>query len=323
MRLPSLSGILLAGALALSACGGGGAATTSTQPPANTGSGQGFQSAATAKPAATEKAAATEKPAATATPKPSPTPVPANAAEVISQALKKVEQSKTYAMAMTATLEGDLGAGAPAGIDPNKPFEFMGLEGTVDGKNSAFAMKGMVATMMGVEADKGIEFISVDGETYVHGPLELLGAKEDKWYKLPAGENPTESMNSNSMVKSMAGDDLEKFKFAESGKEKLDGQSCTVYDGDKEATIAAMKEGKEGSSGLPSASSFGELKDALMQFAVCEDGYVHRMVMSFTGQPENQDKPATMVMTMNLSDFGKPGKIEAPANAEEVQKPGS
>ena len=144
MRLPSLSGLILAAAFALSACGGG--STTPSQPTANSAA------TADAKPAATATMAPTATKAPTATPK----PTASNAAEVIKQALKKVEQDKTYAMNMSATLQGDLGAGAPEGIDPNKPFEFMGMVGTVDGENSAFTMKGMIATMIGADAEKGI-----------------------------------------------------------------------------------------------------------------------------------------------------------------------
>lgn len=308
MRLPSLSGLILAAAFALSACGGG--STTPSQPTANSAA------TADAKPAATATMAPTATKAPTATPK----PTASNAAEVIKQALKKVEQDKTYAMNMSATLQGDLGAGAPEGIDPNKPFEFMGMVGTVDGENSAFTMKGMIATMIGADAEKGIQFISNNGDTYVHGPLALMNAPEDKWYKMPAGDTSANSLSSPDMVDSMADDDLEQYKFKESGKESLNGQSCTVYDGDKEATKKALKERKEG-NGLPTANEFGDIQDALMQFTICEDGYMHRMVMSFTGQPENQEKPVTMVMTITLSDFGMVAKIEAPTDAEEIKSP--
>lgn len=311
MRLSRFSVIIIAVALMLSACGSG-AATPTNQPTAN--------SAATAdtKAAATATTAPTATKAPTATPKPTATPEVSDAAQVIEQALKKLEADQSYAMDMTATLEGDLGEDAPPGYDPNKPFEFMGIVGTVDGKDSAFIMKGMIATILGADANKGIEFISIDNVTYVRGPIALLNAPENKWYIMPKGDSPADGFNSKKMLGSMAGDDLEKFQFTESGKESLHGQSCRLYDGDKQATINALKERKD-ENGLPTASDFGKIEDALMQFAVCEDGYVHRMIMSFTGQPEGQDKPVTMVMNMNLSDFGKVATIKAPADAEEIK----
>ena len=154
-------------------------------------------------------------------------------------------------------------------------------------------MTGMVVALLGAKAEKGIEFISSDGVTYMRGPLALLNAPEDKWYKMPQQDKASEAVNSQAMVESMAGDDLEQFRFAASGKENLDGQNCTLYDGDKQATITALKNRKS-SNGLPTASDFGEIEDALMQFTVCEDGYVHRMIMSFTGQPGNQKKPSAV-----------------------------
>lgn len=318
MRLRNVSGVVLAGALALSACGG----SANPQPTANSAATADAKPLATARPAATATKAPTATTAPTATKAPTAKPAISDAAGIIEQALKKIETDKSYAMEMSATLQGDLGAGAPAGIDPTKPFEFMGMVGSVNGKDSQFTMKGMVATLLGANAEKGIQFISSQGVTYVRGPMPALNAPEDKWYKLPTGDTTTNDFSSKDLVDSMAGSDLEKFKFAESGKEKIHGQSCTLYDGDKEATKQALQS-SEDSGGLPTARDFGDLQDALMQFAVCDDGYVHRMIMSFTGTPESQEKPVTMVMTMNLSDFGKPVKIEVPADAEDIQKPGS
>jgi hypothetical protein len=223
-------------------------------------------------------------------------------------------------MSMIATVKGNLGEGIP-GATADKPFEFLNVEGVVSDKNSNFTMKGLVVSFLGGDPDTGIEFATVNEKSYVRGPVPLLNANEDKWYILPADQSsPAEQFGSASVVKTFASEDMDLSDFVVEGTESLDGQSCTIYAGDKEATMKAFSK-SQGAEGLPSVDSLKEVDQASLKFYICDDDLLHRMALSFIGTPEDQTDKLEINLDVNLNEFGKSFTIEEPTDAEPIATP--
>lgn len=299
--------MLVSLALVLAACGG-------NAPAGSTDSG-----GAAAAPTAVPPTATPVPP--TATPVPTPTPRPsANAKEAITAALAKAKEVGTYKLELTMNVLGGMGQEVP-GLDPNEEVEMISLSGEFDGQDSHFTMKGFFAAFLGVDPEKGLEVISLDGKSYIHGPIPLMGATEDKWY-IAEG-----SQSSLSEPPIKPGDLFEGFDkeatnlsaLKSDGQEQIDGQSCDVYSGDKEATLALMK-GTEGN--LPTSDMLGEVEDASTKIAICEDGHVHQMQFAISGTAKDKpDQKASFTMDLHLFDFDSDITITAPENPATLETP--
>lgn len=297
LRLIGLVGLL---ALVLAACGG---------------AGEQGASAPTAAPQPTAT------PAPTATPEPTATPAPsADASEAIPAALEKASKVTSYRLDLVMNIKGALDQRMPD-IDPEKDIEAISISGEVDGADTHFTMKGFFAAVLGVEPDVGFEVISVDGKSYLRGPIPTLGALEDKWYVV---EGPQSAISQPPVTPGdlFKGFDKEGKALAalkNTGRETIHDQQCDIYSSDKETTLDLLQ-GADNS--LPFADSMGEIQDASTRIAVCEDGYVHEMQFKISGTAK--DKPtqqASFAMTMHMSDFDSDIAISAPADALELGEP--
>jgi hypothetical protein len=242
------------------------------------------------------------------------------AQQAVVGAMKNVENAKSYRIAMVATIKGNLGEGMPT-TDPNTPFEFLNVSGTVSGKNSNMTLKGLIVSFLGADATTGVEFTTIDGKTYVHGPVPLLNASEAKWYALPEGQSsPAEGLGSASVVKSFASEDMNLSDFKVAGTEQIDGQQCKVYAGDKAATMKAFKNAQS-TDGLPSVDSLKDVEEASLKYYICDDNLLHRMQLEFVGTPEGQTDKLSINLDVNLSDFGESFNIAAPKDAVPIATP--
>lgn len=309
---PSRQRYVAAVALAalLTACGGSSApAPTPTRAP---------EATATTVPTAT--------PAPTATPKASPTPEPKVAATIaadasastkdaqggegISARMATFDKAGSFKSVMTMTMTGDA-MGLPVKVDPNMPV--MSFEVTKSGDNSRIVFGGLLAGLMGSE--NGVEYLVVDGKTYVKGPAMLLGAPDDKWYLVPEDRISktlppfTPQTMLDEMFKGQKADDTLK----PAGTETLDGQTCDVYIGSKEDILKS-------SNSL--SRDFDSIDAAEAKAYICADGFLHLMSMSFTGKSKSDpSKEAGMSLIIRMTDFNVPVVLTAPAESEPLKSP--
>jgi hypothetical protein len=308
----ALLAALLAGALA--ACGGSPAASEPTAAPA-AGSTESSAPAAegVAKPRPTAVPAPTAKP--TATPEP-------DVSVSLADAVANAKNVKTYRMEMEMSSKGLLDAMAQAGGGAGSPAAdapLMSMTGEFDNGNAHFTMKGMFVAFMGMDPEQGLEMLTVDGKSYVHGPAPMMGATEAAWYAAEQGQASAAQppVDSSAFFESFGGKDLS--KFSKVGSESLDGQSCDIYKGDQEATQAAF----ESAAGGGGANGMDTIESADLKLWACGDGYVHQMLIDVTGS--SKDKPGQKLdfqMNFHLYDFDSADiAIEAPADAKPLETP--
>jgi len=295
--------------LLLAACGGQAAVPTP---------------APTAAPTATIAATATPRPTNTPLP-PTATPVPATAtpaaaqgaaAEAISASFEQVRDAASYRLELDVASTGAALGGSALGV----ASQLIGASGEVAGDDSHITLTGLFGQLLGADPTKGLELITANGKSYVRGPVPLLGAAEARWYELPAdGSSPASSVQPGAVVGGVLSDDMDLSGFVAGDQEQLDGQTCQMYIGDKDATIAAFEQ-VEG-QGLPGPQNFSEVRRAEMRFWVCEDGYLHKLTLDTEGLQAGQSEPIGYTMDVRLFDFGADVEIEAPADAEPVTPP--
>jgi predicted small lipoprotein YifL len=329
---PSIRSVLIAAllALALAACGGSSApAAAPTAAPAAQ-SESGTSSAPTADTEAKPRPTAAAEP--TAAPEPTAAAEPTAASQSgagvsLADAIAKAKGVKTYRLEMNMFSKGLLDAMASAGGSnadtgsAGADIPLMNMTGEFDNANSHFTLKGLFAGFLGVDPEKGLEVLSVDGKSYIHGPVPMLGATDAAWYASDENQSSVSKppMDSSQFLSAFAGEntDLSKFKLA--GSESIDGRSCDIYAGDKEATLAAFQAANAGSN----PGDLGEIKDAEFKFWVCDDSYVHQVQLSLTGtSKEKPDQTVDFKMHFHMYDFDSTDiKIEAPADAQPLKAP--
>jgi hypothetical protein len=295
--------------LLLAACGGQAAVPTPAPTVAPT---------ATAAPTATPRPTNTPLPP-TATPAP-PTATPGaaegKAAEAISASFEQVRDAASYRLELDVASTG----AALGSAEPGSASQLIGATGEVAGDDSHITLTGLFGQLLGADPAKGLELITVDGTSYVRGPVPLLGAAEARWYELPAdGSSPASSVQPGAVVGGVLSDDMDLSGFVAGDEEQLDGQTCQVYIGDKDATVAAFEQ--IGDQGLPGPQNFSEVRRAEMRFWVCEDGYLHKLTLDTEGLQAGQSEPIGYTMNVRLFDFGADVDIAAPAGAEPVTPP--
>jgi hypothetical protein len=109
---------------------------------------------------------------------------PADAAgDALKRALAKTAPVTVYHMDMDMSAKGALASGlGGATAATAQEVTVLTLVAAINGKDAQFTMKGLFNSFMGADQNIGVEFITVGGKNYVHGPLPTVGAKENKWY---------------------------------------------------------------------------------------------------------------------------------------------
>jgi hypothetical protein len=243
----------------------------------------------------------------------------ADSAGVLKSALAKTAATTVYRLDMDMKMKGALlngVGGAAAGA--NQEISLLAMTGEINGKDAHITMKGYFSTMVGVDQNKGLELMTVGGKTYIHGPVPMMGAKEDKWYVMTTSQS-TGSLGQPQNLGALATADMSVFQAA--GSEALDGHKCDIYGtADKNAIAKAF--GTFGSGGLLSQSDLKDVTSAELKFWVCDDGYLHRMHVAIEGA--DKSNPATkgsMQLAFHVYDFNGAISIVAPANAASLEQP--
>lgn len=295
--------------LALAGCGMIGAAPTPTPVP----------------PTPTPVPTPTPRP--TATPLPTPTPVPPTqppasaSTEVIRSGLLASTKADTYRIEFSFKTKGPSTEGAPV-TSPDGTIELISMKGEVAGTNSRVEIGGFFAALLSGDPEKSVQFLTVDGKSYIRGPAPLLGATEDAWYELPAEQSSSAGTVSPDQIRGslQRSSAFDLAGFTPGGFETLDGQRCAIFIGDKETTIRLLTSvNQEGT--LPSTLKEEEIKQAETRISICDDGRMHKMTIDLTGTPAGQTEPTSFSMLIRMYDFNSNIRIVAPANARPLAPP--
>jgi hypothetical protein len=257
-------------------------------------------------------------PTATLAPTPPPTATAAAANEgtveggTLMSALQNAKTASSYRVDMEMRGKGDLGLPGQSG---NEDVSLFTMTGEFKGADAHYTFKGVLSTLLGVDANRGLEAITAGGKNYLRGPVSMLGANEDKWYVLEADESEAikPPIQATDFLSSVAGSGADLSAFKQTGTETIDGKSCTIYTGDKDAALKAFSSVNAGSI---AGADVDQVKDAQMSFAMCDDGYPHRMQMTAEANASNKpDQTFTFNINMHIYDFNAPINVSAPADA--------
>ncbi|MDW8215225.1 MAG: hypothetical protein RMJ55_16855 [Roseiflexaceae bacterium] len=312
--------LLTALTLALAGCSIIGAAPTPTPVPP------------TPTPRPTDTPQPTPTPRPTDTPQPTPTTAaptqpPASAsADVIRSGLLSATKADTYRIEFSIKVRGPVGdeilAGAMPSPSPDGMVEFLSMKAEAAGENARVETGGVVpALLLSGDPQKSIQWIYVNGKTYVRGPAPFLGATEDAWYQFPAewespeASNPTEQIT----VSLQQSGSVDVSRFTLRGSETLDGQRCTVFGSDKEDAIRFLSSFSQQLN--ISLLEEDEVKQAEIRVFICEDGRMHKMTIDLSGVAQGQTEPNVVSMLLRLYDFNSNIQIVAPANARPLTPP--
>jgi hypothetical protein len=310
MRLLATILTLLTVLAAAAACGGAPAAPAPTTAPV--------------APAATsETIPATTAPQPTTAPAATQASGSSAAPGSFAEALANAKAAQTYrvelelkASGQFAALAGDQGAG-------DQELVLISLNGAVDEQNSDLTLSGAFASLitgfLGFDDPDGVQLLTVGDHSFIRGTL--ANSTEEKWYDLGESQDVQAPLTPGSLLDSLEQANLNVADFQQTGTETLDNQQCTVYEGDREAVIAAF--GSVGANqGEPLDPS--TVDDASMEFYICPDGYLHQMTMSLTAhEPETPDQKGTFALNLHIYDIDSSDiNIVAPTDAEPLQLPG-
>ena len=238
--------------------------------------------------------------------------------DAIQATLLKTSTSATYRIQMTMTGSGQPFAALAGDAETEVPL--MAVAGEYSQQNVAFTMSGLATALMGGGPD-GVQFITAGGKTYLHGPLPLLSATEDRWYVLPEGPSNLAQapVDTDRFLQRFTGESASQFAFTNQGSQPYDGHTCDVYQADAQATQEALA--SFGANAVPGA------RDLTMQAGEfnlwsCDDGYIHRMQMRFElGSKDDQAKVILFKAEVRLYDHGADVTVVAPADAAPLNLP--
>src|SRR5215212_3847805 len=149
------------------------------------------------------------------------------AGDALKSALIKTAPVTIYRMDMDMSAKGALASGlGGTAAGTSQEVLVLTLAAAINGKDAQFTMKGLFNSFMGADQNKGVEFITVGGKSYVHGPLPTMGAKENKWYVTTDAQG-LGSMAQSHDLGALAQADLSAFKLMSS--ESLDNRHCDIY----------------------------------------------------------------------------------------------
>lgn len=264
----------------------------------------------------------------TATPAPptsTPQPAPSDALQLpaddpLREAILKTSAAESYHIEMSMTGSGQPFA-ALSGDDAETEVTLMAITGEYSRQDAAFTMSGLTTALLG-GGQGGVQVIAAEGKTYIRGPALLLGALEERWYILPneqanMARAPVDTLQ---FLRRFADAGAGEFAFEREGSQEFEGQSCEVYSADAPATREALD--SFGANIVPGVSGLSRQAGAFTIWA-CDDGYVHRLQMSFDlGSTDDENKVIVFKADIRLRDHGAAIAIVAPADAVALDLPG-
>ena len=163
------------------------------------------------------------------------------------------------------------------GAPEKGPVTIIELWARYSGYNTHMRMKGILAAQMGANTEQGLELISVDGRTYIHGPAAQIGASENRWYAANEYAGYGSYFEDLYGLQMLASSNL---RLTRGGDERMDSLQCGIYQAsDKKAARATML-ALLGGDVDEEASGVQVIKPDIRVW-ICSDGYIHRTSVSF------------------------------------------
>jgi len=246
---------------------------------------------------------------------------------ILTTALIKTAVAPAHQLELTVSATGlpPQMAGMFGNSAPSQEVSLVDIAGKRRGKDLQLRIKGALMTMAGLPAAASLEFIHAAGKSYIHGPLPMFGATENKWYVLDGttgGDSFTQNLptgiNQSLDYKGVANADLSFLTTL--SKQVLHGRQCDVYGTtDKNAIIQAIK-----SSSMPNVPSndLDRIEAAEIKFWVCDDGYFHQAWVSIEGTTADRPNVKSAVrIRLSLFDYNSDFTIAAPLNPAQLERP--
>lgn len=246
----------------------------------------------------------------------------------LQDAITKTKNAAAYRVNLNVSGQGNFASTAGPTPDPtapaDKPIVLLAMQGEVNGKDAHYSIQGKLTEQLGISSDKTFEVVSSAGDAYVKGPVPILGANEDKWYKLPANaaQIAEPPLTPASFLDSFGQAGINPTDFKSAGTETLDTQSCDVYAGDKTAVVNAFS--RLGGSSGATQEDLDSIDNAEFKFWICGDGYLHQVRMLIQGHDKtNKDQKGSFEILVKLTDFGTAIQITPPPDSSPLQLPQS
>lgn len=264
-----------------------------------------------------------------------PTTVPATQAPTVAapaaesgallDSLNQVKAAKSYRVNLQVTAEGGFaGITGPTPVPgtASTPVTLVQMTGEVNEKDAHFTIQGLFMSNLGIEPDQPFEVISHGGNAYLKGPVPLLGAMEEIWYKAPAQAAGVAQppLTPGAFLESFGETGINPGDFAKAGTESLDGKTCEIYSGDKSAVVNAFT--RLGGASGATQEDLDSIDSAEFKFWVCDDGFLHQVKMGIVGhEKEKPEEKGSFEIFMKISDFNTDIQITPPADAKLLELP--
>jgi hypothetical protein len=236
--------------------------------------------------------------------------------------VQRASTARSYRAEVSMSGNGTLGAVSLG--SPQAPAEIMGMQGAFSGADYRFALTGFVTALYGSSPSKGLQVVHVAGQDYIHGPLALVGALQDAWYRLPQARSAlaTPPLYPAGLLALVAQSGVSPAGFSPVGQEQVDNLSCQRFSGDRAVSLAILK--SLGDSGLPVDTAPAHIDRIASDLWVCADGYLHQVRLAFAGTtPAEKPLPFDFMITMHMYDFAADVGVVAPATALDLPAPPS
>jgi hypothetical protein len=240
----------------------------------------------------------------------------------IATALSKFTSVKSYRATLDMLGKGALGLTDSETEKSDQEVTLFSVTGDFAGSDSSYVIKGFLSSLLGVDADKGMQAMIVGDKGYVKGPVSMLGAMESKWYVLDMDQSEAIAppFLASEFLSELSNSNVETSAFKKTGTEKLDGKTCDVYTANQDDAIKTLSALNTGV--LPAIGDMATIMQAEAAFSVCDDGYLHRVrLLMDTVDNENKDLKSTYIITMRISNFNAAVKLTPPTNAEPLATP--
>ena len=225
--------------------------------------------------------------------------------------------ARSYRVEVSMSGNGNMGAVSLG--SPQVPIEIMGMKGAFADADYTFALTGFVTALYGSNSAKGIRVVHVAGQDYIHGPLAVIGALRDAWYRLPKDRSQmaTPPLYPAGLLALVVQSGVSPTGFSLIGQEPLDTLACQRFSGNRAASLAIIK--SLGDSGLLIDTTPEHIQRISSDLWVCADGSLHQVRLTVAGTtPATTPLPFDFTISMHMYDFGTDVGITAPDPALDI-----
>ena len=236
-------------------------------------------------------------------------------AVAIDAALKKSRAATAMQFEMDFSMEGDFGSNVPAEYIQDGRARMFTMTAKTKNRDSHIILSGMLAGMLGANSARGIEFINVNRQTYIRGPIPLMGIPDDKWY-VASGANQSASgeLNPDDIMSGVT--DVDWNAISKIGTERLDNVDCDVYYADQTSTLRGLESLGGNPNDFSSDFDAANIEKAETKFWLCKDGYFHQMLLQLQAKNKRASSETVgMFIKIHMYDFDGSFEITPPDNA--------